>query len=45
VKQEFARPGARVEIEMTVEAVRHRVHATVTKTPFYNPKQKTMVPV
>jgi len=45
VRQDFAKPGTRVEIEMTVEAVRHRVHATVAKTPFYNPKQKTAVPV
>jgi len=30
---------------MTVEAVRHRVGAIVVKTPFYNPKQKTAVPV
>jgi aminomethyltransferase len=45
VKQDFTKLGTRVEIEMTVEAVRHRVHATVCKTPFYNPKQKTAVPV
>lgn len=41
----FAKPGTRIEIEMTVEAVRHRVAAKVVKTPFYNPKQKTAVPV
>jgi aminomethyltransferase len=45
LKQDFAKPGTRVEIEMTVEAVRYRVQATVAKTPFYNPKQKTAVPV
>ena len=45
VTGDFARPGARIEIEMTVEAVRHRVGATVAKTPFYNPKQKTATPV
>jgi aminomethyltransferase len=45
LKQDFAKPGTRVEIEMTVEAVRYRVHATVSKTPFYNPKQKTAVPI
>lgn len=45
VEQEAAKPGTRVEIEMTVEAVRHRVGAIVVKTPFYNPKQKTGVPV
>jgi aminomethyltransferase len=45
VTSEFARPGSKVEIEMTVEAVRHRVSAQVAKTPFYNPKQKTVTPV
>jgi aminomethyltransferase len=45
VKREFAKPGTRVEIEITVEAMRHRVAATVVKTPFYNPRQKTVTPV
>ena len=45
VRREFASPGTRLEIEITVEAVRHRVGATVTKTPFYNPRQKTATPV
>ena len=45
VKSEFAKPGTRIEIETTVEAVRYRVAAKITKTPFYNPKQKTAVPV
>jgi aminomethyltransferase len=33
--------GTRLDIEMTVEAVRHRVTATVTATPFFNPPRKT----
>ena len=45
VKSDFAKPGTQIEIEMTVEAVRHRVSARVVKTPFYNPKHKTTVPV
>jgi glycine cleavage system T protein (aminomethyltransferase) len=45
VTVEFTQPGAKIEIEMTVEAVRHRVGARVVKTPFYNPKQKTATPV
>ncbi|HEX8140415.1 MAG TPA: aminomethyltransferase family protein [Pyrinomonadaceae bacterium] len=45
VRREHARPGTRLEIEITVEAVRHRVPATVTKTPFFNPKRKTATPV
>ena len=34
LKSDFAKPGSKVEIEITVEAVRHRVSAMVTKTPF-----------
>ena len=37
----MAAPGTRVDVEHTVDAVRHRVGATVTPTPFYNPPQKT----
>jgi aminomethyltransferase len=33
--------GSRVEVEHTVEAVRHRVPATVVPTPFFNPVRKT----
>ncbi len=33
--------GTRVEMEMTVEAVRHRATATVVQTPFFNPPRKT----
>jgi len=45
LKGEGANPGAQVEIEITVEAVRHLVSARVVKTPFYNPKHKTATPV
>jgi len=45
VKSDFAKPGTKVEIEITVEAVRHRVGAIVAKTPFYNPKHKTATPI
>ena len=33
--------GTKLEMEMTVEAVRHRVTATVVATPFFNPARKT----
>jgi aminomethyltransferase len=33
--------GSTLEIEVTVEAVRHRVPATVVRTPFFNPARKT----
>ena len=45
VPRDFAKTGSKIEIEITVEAVRHRVPATVVKTPFYSPKHKTAVPV
>jgi aminomethyltransferase len=45
VKREFTRPGTKLQFEITVEAVRHHVRATVVKTPFFNPKRKTATPV
>ena len=33
--------GSKVELEVTVEAVRHTASATVVKTPFFNPARKT----
>jgi aminomethyltransferase len=36
--------GARVEMELTIEAVRHRVPAIVVPTPFFNPARKTATP-
>ena len=33
--------GTPLQIELTVEAVRHRVSATVVPTPFFNPPRKT----
>jgi aminomethyltransferase len=37
--------GTTVEMEMTVEAVRHRATATVVSTPFFNPARKTTFPI
>ena len=36
--------GTTLEVEITVEAVRHRARAAVVATPFYNPAQKTATP-
>ena len=36
--------GTKVQIEMTVEAVRYKVTATVVKTPFFNPPRKMATP-
>ena len=40
-----SQPGNQVQIEITIEAVRQKVPATVVKLPFFNPKRKTAVPV
>jgi aminomethyltransferase len=45
LRAEEAQPGRQVEAEVTVEAVRHRVPATVTKLPFFRPRRKTVSPV
>lgn len=44
MKREYSKPGTKVQFEITVEAVRHRVTARVVKTPFFNPKRKTAAP-
>jgi aminomethyltransferase len=36
--------GTALQLEITVEAVRHKVDATVVDTPFFNPPRKTAVP-
>ena len=40
LQRDFARPGGRVDFELTVEFVRHEVPATVVKTPFFDPARK-----
>jgi aminomethyltransferase len=45
VKRPYNKPGTQLQFEVTVEAKRHRVNATVVKTPFFNPKRKTATPV
>jgi len=40
-----ASAGTALEMELTVEAVRHRVAATVVATPFFNPPRKTKTPI
>lgn len=45
VRREHTKPGSKLQFEITVEAKRHRVGASVVKTPFFNPKRKTATPV
>jgi aminomethyltransferase len=45
VEPEHSQSGTRLHVEMTVEAVRHKVAATVRALPFFNPPRKTKTPV
>ena len=40
-----AQPGSKLQMEITVEAMRQKVTATVVKLPFFNPERKTKTPV
>jgi aminomethyltransferase len=40
-----AQIGSRLQMEITIEAVRQKVTATVVKLPFFNPERKTATPV
>ncbi|CAN5869719.1 aminomethyltransferase family protein [soil metagenome] len=44
IDKPFYAEGTKLQMEVTVEAVRHRVTATVVKTPFFDPKRKTATP-
>jgi glycine cleavage system T protein (aminomethyltransferase) len=44
IETAFAGPGTRIEVEHTVDAVRHRVRATAVATPFFNPRRKIQTP-
>ena len=41
IDRPYFAPGSRVEMEVTVEATRHRAPARVVPTPFFNPARKT----
>jgi aminomethyltransferase len=41
VASEHAQQGGKLQMELTVEAVRHRVTATIVPLPFFNPPRKT----
>lgn len=45
VEPKHAKPGTSLQIELTVEAVRHRAKARVRPLPFFNPIRKTKTPV
>jgi len=45
VGTEYSKPGAKLQMELTIEAQRMKTTATVVSLPFFNPKRKTAVPV
>ena len=45
VTSEHAVPGTQLQMELTVEAVRHTVGATIAPLPFFSPPRKTATPV
>jgi aminomethyltransferase len=45
LQREHAAAGTELQMELTVEAVRHKVRATVRELPFFNPPRKTTTPV
>jgi glycine cleavage system T protein (aminomethyltransferase) len=38
-------PGTKLQMEITIEAIRQKVTATVVKLPFFSPERKTKTPV
>jgi aminomethyltransferase len=45
VETAHAREGNKLQMEITIEAMRQKVTASVVKLPFFNPARKTAVPV
>ena len=45
VEPHYAQPGTKLQMEVTVEAVRYKAGATVRQLPFFNPPRKTRTPV
>jgi glycine cleavage system aminomethyltransferase T len=43
--REHAAAGLELQMELTVEAVRHKVRAKVRELPFFNPPRKMATPV
>ena len=45
VETTHSKTGTKLQMEITIEAVRQRVTATIVKLPFFNPARKTATPV
>jgi aminomethyltransferase len=40
-----SQPGTKLQMEITIEAVRQKVTAKVAELPFFNPERKTKTPI
>jgi aminomethyltransferase len=45
VETAHSQPGNRLQLEITIEAIRQTVTAKIVNMPFFNPERKTAVPV
>jgi len=45
IEASHSKLGARLQIEITIEAIRQKVTAKIVKMPFFSPARKTAVPV
>jgi aminomethyltransferase len=45
IETSHSKIGTRLQMEITIEAIRQRVTAKIVKMPFFNPPRKTAVPV
>src|ERR1700686_3850068 len=45
VESEYSKPGTKLQMEITIEAIRIKTNVTVTTLPFFNPARKTATPV
>jgi aminomethyltransferase len=45
VESEYSKPGTKLRMEITIEAIRLKTNVTVTTLPFFNPSRKTASPV
>ena len=45
VETAYSQIGNKLQMEITIEAMRQKVTAKVVKMPFFNPERKTVTPV
>jgi len=45
VETSYSKPGTKLQVEVTIEAVRQKAAARVVRLPFFNPARKMAVPV